>query len=144
MNSNAANKSNKILFNFFSSKTWHEWLITHTRVQGHIQSNIIWEGCHAIEQKIGMTAIDKPQQMLCNTHWMQCTKIQHVQTTTTKPMQNGMAHRTNITYIVKVDTQNDASTDTKTCVTINSCDKHSDKCHRHNLGGGKYPPPIFL
>jgi len=45
---------------------------------------------------------------------MQCTKIQDVQTTTTKPIQNGMAHRKNITYIGKVDTENDASTDTKT------------------------------
>jgi len=54
---------------------------------------------------------------------MQSAKIQDVQTTITKPMQNGMAHRTNITYIGKVDTENDASTDTKTCVTINSCGK---------------------
>lgn len=65
---------------------------------------------------------------------MQCTKIKDVQTTTTKPMQNDMAHRTNITYIGKADNENDASTDNKTCVTINLCDKHSDKCHRHNLG----------
>lgn len=97
------------------------------------------------EHKIDITATDKPQQMLCNnTHWMQCTKIQDVQTTTTKLMQNGMAHKTNITYNGKADTENDASTHTKTCVTINSCDKHSNKYHRHNLGGGKSPPPIFF
>jgi hypothetical protein len=77
---------------------------------------------------------------------MECTKMQDVQTTTTKPMQNGIAHKTNITYNGKADTENDdASTDTKTCVTINSCDKHSNKYHRHNLGGGEIPPPpIFF
>ena len=57
-----------------------------------------------------------------------------------------MAHKMNITYVGKLDTKNDASADTKTHIIINTCDKHSDKCHTHNLGGwGEIPfPPLLL
>jgi hypothetical protein len=68
------------------------------------------------KHKADTIASGKPQQMLCNnTHWMQCTEIQDAQTTTTKPMQTGMAHKINITYDGKFNNENDASMDTKTC-----------------------------